>query len=250
MAAVFHITTNPVCRHRRDKVGRQLTTSRGSSISEKIIQCSQPCMHRWNETSTILHILKQNFNKFEYRYFNTFNYISLKMLTKCELLLSSKFLEADLHLDGQFCNHYACTFEFVSHFVECDTVTVSPNQIIIIIIIMYNLYIVRIPDQNAIHCQVDNQIPRRNSYKTTQNPQLYLYLWHRVCSTNQHKTHKYIFEKICCTRITVMLLVQWNRMSFIKQQVFQTEFLIIFHFMKNFFPVFKKQNLVKLIVTC
>ena len=26
--------------------------------------------------------------------------------------------------------------EFVSHFVECDTVTVSPNQIIIIIIII------------------------------------------------------------------------------------------------------------------
>ena len=28
------------------------------------------------------------------------------------------------------------SFEFVSHFVECDTVTVSPNQIIIIIIII------------------------------------------------------------------------------------------------------------------
>ena len=36
----------------------------------------------------------------------------------------------------------ARTFEFVSHFVECDTVTVSPNQIIIIIIIstIYILY--------------------------------------------------------------------------------------------------------------
>ena len=30
----------------------------------------------------------------------------------------------------------ARTFEFVSHFVECDTVTVSPNQIIIVIIII------------------------------------------------------------------------------------------------------------------
>ena len=30
----------------------------------------------------------------------------------------------------------ACTFEFVLHFVRCVTVTVSPNQIIINIIIM------------------------------------------------------------------------------------------------------------------
>ena len=41
------------------------------------------------------------------------------------------------HLFGLACTQdRARTFEFVSHFVECDTVTVSPNQIIIIIIII------------------------------------------------------------------------------------------------------------------
>ena len=34
----------------------------------------------------------------------------------------------------------ARTFEFLSHFVECDTVTVSPNQTIIILIIGIIIY--------------------------------------------------------------------------------------------------------------
>ena len=43
------------------------------------------------------------------------------------------------HLFGLAYSRQSTHFEFVSHFVECDTVTVSPNQIIIIII--YNIYI-------------------------------------------------------------------------------------------------------------
>ena len=34
--------------------------------------------------------------------------------------------------------HMACTFEFLLHFVRCDLVTVSPNQIFTIIIKMFS----------------------------------------------------------------------------------------------------------------
>ena len=60
----------------------------------------------------------------------------------------------------------AHTFEFVLHFVRCVTVTVSPNQIIIIIIIIIpNLYFAlssELCQYDAALCQYDVSLCQYN----------------------------------------------------------------------------------------
>ena len=103
----------------------------------------------------------------------------------------------------------ACTFECALHYVKCDTVTVSPNQIIVIIIIIHERFrnitvMFLMSDEETLIGSMSLLTPPtlRDPFKAPRQVIISI-IWDGVFSTRQQRVGWYLFNQLTCDCIWV-----------------------------------------------